>query len=101
MSPQKIPGYTNIMTMEEAGMKGFTDEAWYGLLAPKGVPADVMARLTDAVNKALANPELRKRIEEVGARPVGNSSQEFTAQIRREVDRMKQVVKTRNITLTE
>jgi tripartite-type tricarboxylate transporter receptor subunit TctC len=101
MSPQKIPGYPNIMTMEEAGMKGFTDEAWYGLLAPKGVPPDVIKRLTDAVNKSLADPALRKRIEEVGARPVGNSPQEFAAQIRREVDRMKQVVKTRNITLSE
>ncbi|HET6264539.1 MAG TPA: tripartite tricarboxylate transporter substrate binding protein [Usitatibacter sp.] len=101
MSPQKIPGYPNIMTMEEAGMKGFTDEAWYGLLAPKGTPAEVMARLTDAVNKSLANPELRKRIEEVGARPVGNSPQEFSAQVRREIDRMKEVVKTRNIKLSE
>jgi tripartite-type tricarboxylate transporter receptor subunit TctC len=87
--------------MEEAGMKGFTDEAWYGLLAPKGTPAEVMARLTDAVNKSLANPELRKRIEEVGARPVGSSPQEFSAQVRREIDRMKEVVKTRNIKLSE
>ena len=101
MSPQKIPGYPNIMTMEDAGMKGFVDEAWYGLLAPKGTPPEVMARLTDAVQKSLADPALRKRIEEVGARPVGNSPQEFAAQVRREIDRMKEVVKTRNIKLQE
>jgi tripartite-type tricarboxylate transporter receptor subunit TctC len=101
MSPQKIPGYPNVMTMEDAGMKGFTDEAWYGILAPKGVPADVVAKLTDATKKALANPELRKKIEDVGARPVGNSPQEFAAQVRREIDRMKEVVKSRNIKLTE
>ena len=101
MSPQKIPGYPNIMTMEDAGMKGFTDEAWYGLLAPKGVPAEVVARLTDAMNKSIANAELRKRIEDVGARPVGNSPREFAAQIRREIDRMKEVVKARDIKLQE
>ena len=101
MSPQKIPGYPGIMTMEEAGMKGFTDEAWYGVLAPKGTPAEVVAKLTDGLKKSLSNPELRKKIEDVGARPVGNTSQEFTAQVRREIDRMKEVVKSRNIKLSE
>jgi tripartite-type tricarboxylate transporter receptor subunit TctC len=101
ISPQKIPGYPNIETMEEAGMKGFTDEAWYGLLAPKGVPSEVVARLTDAMKKSLANPELRKRLEDVGARPVGNSSAEFTAQIRSEQERTKKLVKERGIQLQD
>ncbi len=101
ISPQKIPGYPNIMTMEDAGMKGFTDEAWYGLLAPAKVPADVIARITAAMGKAMASPELRKRLEDIGARPVGNSPAEFTTQVKSEIDRMKQVVKARNITLQE
>jgi tripartite-type tricarboxylate transporter receptor subunit TctC len=101
ISPQKIPGYPNIMTMEEAGMKGFTDEAWYGLLAPRGTPPDVVAKLTDAMKKSLANPELRARLEPVGARPVGNSSAEFAAQIRSEQERTKKLVKERGITLQD
>ena len=101
MSPQKIPGYPNLMTMEEGGLKGFTDEAWYGLLAPAKTPADVVARITDGMKKTMANPDLRKRLEELGARPVGNSPQEFAAQIRSEIDRMKRVAKERNITLTD
>jgi tripartite-type tricarboxylate transporter receptor subunit TctC len=101
ISPQKIPGYPNVMTMEDAGLKGFTDEAWYGLLAPKGTPPEVVAKLTDAMKKALANPELRGKLEGVGARPVGNSSQEFAAQIRSEQDRMKKLVKERNVHLSE
>jgi tripartite-type tricarboxylate transporter receptor subunit TctC len=44
ISPQRIPGY-DVMTMEGGGMKGFTDEAWYGLLAPAKVPREVVARL--------------------------------------------------------
>jgi tripartite-type tricarboxylate transporter receptor subunit TctC len=101
ISPQKIPGYASIMTMEEAGMKGFTDEAWYGILAPAKVPADVIAKLTDAMKKTMASPELRKRLEEVGARPVGSSPKEFANQVKSEVERMKQLVKSRNVKLQE
>jgi len=101
ISPQPIPGYPNVMTMEAGGLKGFTDEAWYGLLAPKGTPPDVVAKLTDAMKKALANPDLRAKLEGVGARPVGNTAQEFAAQIRREQESMKKLVKERNIQLSE
>ena len=100
ISPHRIPGY-DVMTMEEAGMKGFTDEAWYGILAPAKVPPDVVARLTEAMKKVMASPELRAQLEKVGARPVGSSPAEFTAQIRNEVARMKRLVKERQIKLDE
>lgn len=100
ISPHRIAGY-DAMTMEEAGMKGFTDEAWYGLLAPGKVPPAVLARLDAAMKKAMADPGLRERLEKVGARPVGNSPAEFKAQIKDEIARMKQVVKERNIRLDE
>jgi len=101
ISPQKIPGYPNVMTMADAGMTDFTDEAWYGVMAPAGTPADVVAKLTDGMRKALSNPELRARIEQLGARPVGNSPAEFTAQIRGEIARMRKLIKDRNIKLSE
>lgn len=101
MSPQKIPGYPNLMTMEDAGMKGFTDEAWYGLLAPAKVPPEVVAKLTDAMKKTMANPELRQKLEQIGARPVGNTPAEFSEQVKSEIDRMKKLVKERNIKLQE
>jgi tripartite-type tricarboxylate transporter receptor subunit TctC len=101
VSPQKIPGYPNVMTMEDGGMKGFTDEAWYGLLAPAKVSPEVVAKLTDAMKKTMANPELRAKLEQIGARPVGNSPAEFTAQVRSEIARMKKVVAERNIKLQE
>ena len=101
ISPQKAPGYPSIMTMEDAGMKGFTDEAWYGLLAPAKVPPEVLARLTDCLKKVMTNSELRARLEQVGARPVGSSPAEFAAQIRSDVDRMKKIVRERNIKLDE
>lgn len=100
ISPHRIPGY-DVMTMEEAGMKGFTDEAWYGLLAPAKTPPAVVARLTEAMKKVMAAPELRAALEKVGARPVGNSAAEFTAQIRSEIARMKRLVTERQIKLEE
>jgi len=96
ISSQRVPGY-DIMTMEEAGLKGFTDEAWYGLLAPAKTPPDVVARLGDAMQKVIANPDFRAKLEKIGARPVGNSPAEFKAQILREVEQTKKVVKERNI----
>ena len=101
ISPQKIPGYPNITTMEEAGMKGFTDEAWYGLLAPAKTPPEIVAKLTDATRKALSNPALRGRIEQLGARPVGSTPAEFTAQIKGEIARTRSLIKDRHIKLEE
>src|SRR5262249_23719059 len=82
ISPQKIPGYPNIMTMEDAGLKGFTDEAWYGLMAPAKTPPEVMARLNNAMKKVMANPELRARREQPGPPPAGNLPAGVTAQMR-------------------
>ena len=101
ISTQKIPGYPNLMTMEDGGMKGFTDEAWYGLLAPAKTPPEVVARLTDAMKKVMANPELRQKLEEIGARPVGNTPTEFAAQVKSEIERMRKLVAERNIKLQE
>jgi len=100
ISPHRIPGY-DVMTMEEAGMKGFTDEAWYGILAPKGTPPEVVGKLTEGMKKVMANPDFRAQIEKVGARPVGNSPAEFAAQVKSEIDRMKKLVQERHIKLDE
>jgi tripartite-type tricarboxylate transporter receptor subunit TctC len=100
ISPKRIPGY-DIMTMEEAGLKGFTDEAWYGLNAPAKTPPEVVQRLGEAMKKVEADPEFRAKIEQVGARPVGNTPAEFKAQIGQEIERMKKLVKERNIQLQD
>ena len=101
ISPQRVPGYPDVMTMEDAGMKGFVDEAWYGLIAPAKVPPEVLARLTDAMKKVEADPEFRAKVEQVGARPVGNSPAEFAAQVRREVERTRKLITERNIKLDD
>jgi tripartite-type tricarboxylate transporter receptor subunit TctC len=96
ISPQRVPGY-DIMTMEEAGLKGFTDEAWYGMIANSKTPPEIVAKLGEAMKKVIANPDFRAKVDKIGARPVGNSPAEFKAQILKEVDQTKKLVKERNI----
>jgi len=83
--------------IQAKNLKGFTAEAWYGLLAPGKTPSDVVAKLGDAMRTVIANPDFRAKLEKIGARPVGNSPAEFKAQILREVEQTKELVKERNI----
>jgi tripartite-type tricarboxylate transporter receptor subunit TctC len=101
IAPKRVAEYPNVMTMEDAGIKGFTDQAWYGIIAPAKLPPAVLAKLTDAMKQVMAMPEVRARLEKVGAMPLGNSSAEYSAQIREEIARMKTLVRDRNITLEE
>jgi tripartite-type tricarboxylate transporter receptor subunit TctC len=101
IAPKRLPEYPDVMTMEEVGIKGFTDQAWYGIIAPAKVPPAVLARLSEAMKEVMANPEVITRLKNAGATPLGNSSEEYGAQIRSEVDAMKKLVKERNISLEE
>jgi tripartite-type tricarboxylate transporter receptor subunit TctC len=80
-------------TVAEAGYKGFDASTWFGFLAPAGTPKDVVARLNTELNKALQQPDLRKRLGEEGADPAGGSPDQFAALIRDEIQRWGKVVK--------
>lgn len=101
ISPRRVAEYPDVMTMEEVGMKGFNDQAWYGIIAPAKVQPAVLARISEAMQRVIALPEVRARLEKSGATPQGSSSAEFSAQIRSEVEKMKKLVKDRNISLEE
>lgn len=101
ISPTRVQDYPSVMTMEEVGLTGFTDRAWYGLVAQANVPQDIKAKLSQAMVKVMAQPEVRARLQKVGANPVGNSATEFHSQISGEIGRMKTLVKERNISLAE
>jgi tripartite-type tricarboxylate transporter receptor subunit TctC len=61
------PALKNLPTMQEAGLKGFEVTIWHGLYAPKGTPADVIAKINKALKTALKNPEFIKKQEALGA----------------------------------
>jgi tripartite-type tricarboxylate transporter receptor subunit TctC len=62
----RLPGAPDIPTVDEAGLPGFYAALWQGLWAPKGMPPEVVAKLADAVAKALADPNVAKRFGDIG-----------------------------------
>src|SRR5712692_513659 len=82
-----------VPTMKEAGVEGVEVPLWFGLLAPAATPRDVVQTLASAVAKAAHSPEIRKKLVEQGADPVGSSPEEFDRQLRDDVARWIEVVK--------
>ena len=82
-----------------AGTQDFEADQWYGLVAPAGTPADVVALLNQHVNKALASEEVRSRLAAEGAEATPATPQVFGQLIAREIPRWERVVKTARVTL--
>jgi tripartite-type tricarboxylate transporter receptor subunit TctC len=92
-SAKRVDDLPNVPTINESGYKGFDAVTWFGLLAPAGTPKDVIAKLNTEFNKALQNPELRKKLGDEGADPAGGTPEQFTALIKEEIPRWGKVVK--------
>lgn len=94
---QRSPVAPDIPTIAEAGGPAIVIGSWYGLMAPAGTPRDIIVKLHAEVAKALAIPELRERYISNGLDPVGNSPDEFSAQIRDDTARWAKVVRIANV----
>ena len=95
---QRSPVLPDVPTLAEAGVKGAEVYSWQGMAAPKGLPADVKARLAKAAIAALQQPDIRKRFVDQGLEIVGNTPEEFTRFQAQENERWKQLIQTRKIT---
>ena len=82
----------DVPTMAEQGFPGFSAGGWYGLLSPAGVPEEVVRALHAAAVAALAEPEVARRIDEMGGPPIGSSPAEFRAHIEAETARWRGVL---------
>jgi len=97
LGPKRSTLLPNVPTMAEAGVAAYSLTNWFGLLAPAGTPKDVVMKVHADVVKVLAEPELRKKISEMGADVVGNSPEEFGAWMRAESAQWAEVIKIANI----
>jgi tripartite-type tricarboxylate transporter receptor subunit TctC len=95
---KRIAAFPNVPTISEA-VPGFVSNSWIGLVAPPGTPAELTAKLSQAIAKALAEPAIRQRLEELRAEPVGNSPDEMRAQLERETKAWGEIIRRANITL--
>ena len=88
-----------VPTFEEAGLPGFTAASWFAILTRSGVPAPIVARLNDELNRMLTLPEVRKRLLSIGAEPAGGTPAELGDHMRNERAKWGQVIREAKITL--
>lgn len=87
----------DVPTVAEAGVAGYRAETWYGLSAPAGTPAAIVARLHAEVRKAIATPELQAQFIGQGLVPATLSSAEYAALVREDHGKWAKLIKEANI----
>ncbi|RSZ42357.1 MULTISPECIES: tripartite tricarboxylate transporter substrate binding protein [unclassified Variovorax] len=97
-SGKRLPQLPDVPTLAEAGVTADNVDMWYGVLAPKGTPPDVVARLNKEIAAVLKQPEVAKSFESQGMVPASSTPIEFGTLIRKDADRWAAVVKRGNIT---
>lgn len=89
----------DVPTLDEAGLKGFDIGTWFGVLAPVATPKDITARLNTEMVKIIQSSEFRRKMNDVGAEPIGNSASEMAAQIKGETEKFARLVKEAKVTI--
>ena len=82
---QRDPRLPDVPTTTEAGLRDYVFNSWVGLLAPAATPAPALARLNAALNNALADPTLRRRLQDLGLTPEGGSAARMQQQLREDI----------------
>jgi tripartite-type tricarboxylate transporter receptor subunit TctC len=98
-APQRLAVLPDVPTFKEIGMEPVNRMAFYGFVAPKGTPRDVVDKIGAAVRKTLEDPVVKKRIEDTGSVIVGNTPEQFAAQIKAEFEVYKKVVEVQKLKL--
>ena len=98
-APTRLAVLPNIPTFKEVGLEPVNRMAYYGIYGPKGLPKDIVDKVSAAVKKTLEDPAVRKRIDETGSIVIGNTPEQFAAQIAAEFEVYKKVVAAQKLTL--
>jgi tripartite-type tricarboxylate transporter receptor subunit TctC len=99
-SPKRNPALPNIPTTKEAGLPAFQATGWYALFAPKGTPKPILDKLSDALDKALDDDGVRKRLVDLGCdipEKERRGQQALAALVKSEIARWTPVIKAANI----
>ena len=98
-APQRLAVLPDVPTFKEVGLEPVNRMAYYGILGPKGLPKEVIDKVNAGVKKSLEDPAVRKRIEDTGSVIVGNTPEQFAAQIKAEFEVYKKVVDSAGLKL--
>jgi tripartite-type tricarboxylate transporter receptor subunit TctC len=98
-APQRLAVLPNVPTFKEVGLEPVNRLAYYGIYGPKGLPKDVIEKVSAGVKKALEDPAVKKRIEDTGSIIIGNTPEQFAEQMKAEFEVYKKVVDSAKLKL--
>jgi tripartite-type tricarboxylate transporter receptor subunit TctC len=96
---QRMSLFPDVPTLGETVMPGFEAGAWQGIMVPANTPKAVVQRLNTEINKALQSAEVKEKLALQGAEPLGSTSEEYGAYVKKELARWAAVVKATGVTL--
>src|SRR4051812_16525336 len=89
---RRSPGFPDVPTVAEAGVRGYAGPAWRGVIAPAGIPRPVVDKLNAAINRAVQSPTFKERFASIGDEPAGGTPEEFAETIAKDSAKWKEVV---------
>ena len=98
-APQRLASMPTVPTFKELGLEPVNRMAYYGIYGPKGLPKDIVDKVNSGVRKAIEDPAIRKRIEDTGSIVLGNTPDQFAAQMKDELAVYQKVVATAKLKL--
>jgi tripartite-type tricarboxylate transporter receptor subunit TctC len=93
----RLPQFPDVPTVSESGLPGFLFSSWFAILAPAGTPKPILARLNAEVQKALSDPQIRRKLEDLGFAVRGSSADELGAMTRDQLANYARVIKDMGI----
>ncbi len=96
-SLKRMAAAPDVPTVAESGMHGFELVSWYGVWGPRGLPADVAAKLQSEMVKIIKQPDVQQRLLTIGFEPVGSTSDEFSKYIASEMAKYQKIIQDANI----
>ena len=98
-APQRLKDLPDVPTFKEVGLEPVNRMAYYGIYGPKGLPKDVVDKVSAGTKKALEDPATKKRIEDTGSIIIANTPEQFAEQIKAEFEVYKGVVQKQKLAL--
>ena len=97
-TPKRMPQFPDVPTVSESGLPGFEFNSWFAIMAPAGTPKEIVQRLSAEVAKALADPEVRDKLNAQGLTPRGTTPEELGTAMRAQLAKYGALIKANNIT---
>ena len=96
---KRLPQFPDVPTVSESGLPGFVFNSWFAMLAPAGTPKDIIARLNAEILKAVGDPEVRHKLEDLGFSVRGTSPEQLGALTQQQLAKYARVIKEMGIAI--